>query len=70
MKRLGIFIAAVTLLGGVRFASADAVDPAQLAQTTIDKSLAYLKSQQKPDFGWQDEADPPAITALVLRIYC
>jgi len=54
MKRLGILIVAVALLGGVRFAFADGADPSQLAQTTIDKSLAYLKSQQKPDFGWQD----------------
>jgi len=69
MKRFGIFLAAAALLGGLRVASADAVDPAQLAQTTIDKSLAYLKSQQKPDFGWQDEADPPALTALVLRAF-
>jgi squalene-hopene/tetraprenyl-beta-curcumene cyclase len=69
MKRLGILIVAVALLGGVRFAFADGADPSQLAQTTIDKSLAYLKSQQKPDFGWQDEADPPGLTALVLRAF-
>jgi squalene-hopene/tetraprenyl-beta-curcumene cyclase len=35
----------------------------------VDKALAYLKTQQKPDNGWQDEADPPGVTALVLRAF-
>ncbi len=35
----------------------------------INKSLGYLKSQQKPDFSWQNEKDPPAITAIVLRCF-
>ena len=69
MQRLRFMLLVLAVLGMVRVASAQATDPAQLAQTTIDKSLAYLKSQQKPDFGWQDEADPPAITALVLRAF-
>jgi squalene-hopene/tetraprenyl-beta-curcumene cyclase len=69
MKRLGMLLVAAAVLGGLPIASADVADPAQLAQTTIDKSLAYLKSQQKPDFGWQDEADPPGLTALVLRAF-
>jgi squalene-hopene/tetraprenyl-beta-curcumene cyclase len=48
---------------------ADASDSIQTAQTTADKALAYLKSKQKPDSGWQDEADPPGVTALVLRAF-
>src|SRR5258706_3926060 len=36
-------------------------------QATIDRSLAWLKAQQKPDGGWQKENEPPAMTALVLR---
>jgi len=52
MKRFGILLAMAALLGGLRFASADATDPAQLAQATIDKAMGYLKTQQKPDFGW------------------
>jgi squalene-hopene/tetraprenyl-beta-curcumene cyclase len=69
VKRLGILFVLVGLLSGFRVASADATDPAQLAQTSIDKALAFLKSKQKPDFGWQEEADPPGITALVLRAF-
>jgi squalene-hopene/tetraprenyl-beta-curcumene cyclase len=57
------------LLMGLRSAPADTTDPAQVAQTTIDKALAYLKSKQKPNNGWQEEADPPGITALVLRAF-
>jgi squalene-hopene/tetraprenyl-beta-curcumene cyclase len=68
MKRFGIILAVVALLGA-RLASADTNDPAGLAQATADKALAFLKAQQKPDFGWQDEADPPGITALVLRAF-
>ncbi|HYE21862.1 MAG TPA: prenyltransferase/squalene oxidase repeat-containing protein [Tepidisphaeraceae bacterium] len=36
---------------------------------SLDKALAFLKSQQKPDGGWQGEKDPPAITALVLKTF-
>ncbi len=36
---------------------------------SIDKGLAFLKSQQKPDGGWQGEKDPPAITAIVLKAF-
>jgi squalene-hopene/tetraprenyl-beta-curcumene cyclase len=39
------------------------------AQTLIDKGLAYLQSQQKPDGGWQAENKPPAVTAIVLRVF-
>jgi len=69
MKWLRALLAAGVLLSGLNLAAADTVDDRQLAQATIDKSLAYLKSKQKPDSGWQDEADPPGITALVLRAF-
>lgn len=46
---------------------ADAVSTAAKAQASIDKALAYLKSQQQPDGGWQKNQEPPAMTALVLR---
>jgi len=39
----------------------------QKLQQTLDKGLDYLKSQQKPDGGWQDEKQPPAITAIALK---
>ena len=38
-------------------------------QYLIDRGLNYLKQQQKPDGGWQNENDPPAVTALVLRAF-
>lgn len=37
------------------------------AQALLDRGVEYLKSQQKPDGGWQGEKDPPAATALVLK---
>ena len=42
---------------------------AQRAQELIDKGLAFLKSQQKPDGSWQGEKDPPALTAIVLKAF-
>ena len=39
------------------------------AQYLIDRGLNYLKSQQKPDGGWQRETDPPGVTAIVLRAF-
>src|SRR5688500_8738363 len=56
-------------------------DPGQLRHATlpentndrvqylIDRGLNYLKSQQKPDGGWQRETDPPGVTAIVLRAF-
>ncbi len=38
-------------------------------QASIDKALSYLKAQQKPDGGWQGEKDPPALTALPLKVF-
>lgn len=41
--------------------------PVENAQGSIDKSIAWLKSQQQPDGSWQKKDEPPAVTALVLR---
>src|SRR4051794_30697781 len=46
-----------------------AQDPAAEAQAMLDKALAFLKSQQKPDGGWQTERDFPAQTAIVLNAF-
>ncbi len=43
--------------------------PAARAQAMIDRGLAFLKSQQLEDGGWAPERHPPAITALVLRVF-
>jgi squalene-hopene/tetraprenyl-beta-curcumene cyclase len=69
MRRLRFLLSILLILGGVQVVWADAPDPNQLADATVDKALAFLKSKQKPDFGWQDEADPPGVTALVLRAF-
>src|SRR5688500_14678133 len=44
-------------------------DASARAQAMIDRGLAYLKSQQKPDGSWQNEKDPPAMTAIVLTAF-
>lgn len=41
--------------------------PAQKAQAMMDKGIAFLKSSQQADGGWQVEQDPPGVTALALR---
>lgn len=42
--------------------------PAAKLDTTLDKGLAFLKSAQKSDGGWQASAqEPPGITAMVLK---
>jgi squalene-hopene/tetraprenyl-beta-curcumene cyclase len=64
-----LVISAILIASYSGAGAAENTDPAQLAQSTADKALAFLKSQQKPDNGWQDEADPPGVTALVLRAF-
>lgn len=46
-----------------------AEDAATKGQALVEKGLAYLKSQQKPDGGWQEKEEPPAITAIVLKAF-
>lgn len=46
---------------------AGAADSPARAQATLDRAIDFLKSQQKPNGGWTDEKQPPAITALVLK---
>jgi squalene-hopene/tetraprenyl-beta-curcumene cyclase len=62
-----MWMAAVALVLNAAHARAD--DPSAKAQALVDQGLAFLKSQQKPDGGWQSEKDPPAITAIVLRAF-
>jgi squalene-hopene/tetraprenyl-beta-curcumene cyclase len=70
--RMTLFIVAVLSLALAGAAHAQTTKPTDtLAQTQhlIDTGLAYLKSQQKPDGGWQKENAPPAVTAIVLRAF-
>jgi len=39
------------------------------AQGILSKSFDFLKAQQKPDFSWQTESDPPGMTAIVLKAF-
>jgi hypothetical protein len=39
------------------------------AQSIADKGLNYLKAQQKPDGGWQEANEPPAITAIAIKAF-
>jgi squalene-hopene/tetraprenyl-beta-curcumene cyclase len=41
----------------------------QLGHAAADNGLLFLKAQQKPDNSWQTEADPPGISAIVLRAF-
>ena len=73
LKRI-IRSASVLLVTLIAASPALAADPSPKdattkAQATIEKGLAYLKSQQKPDGGWQDKDDPPAVTAIVLKTF-
>lgn len=51
-------------------AAQTAQDPAARAQALVDRGLAWLKEQQKPDGGWQRAEEPPAITAIALKAFC
>src|SRR5215217_7434586 len=44
-----------------------AEDANQRAEQLVDRGLAFLKSKQLPDGGWNKDPEPPAITALALR---
>jgi len=43
--------------------------PAAQGEAVVIKGLAYLKNSQKPDGGWQETTEPPAITAIVLKAF-
>jgi squalene-hopene/tetraprenyl-beta-curcumene cyclase len=61
-------------IGGFLFLTASvtavrATDTLSVATATVDKGFAFLKQQQKSDYSWQGESDPPGITALVLKSF-
>ena len=73
MRRLLVEIVSLTalvvLVSPLAASQTDQSAPQARAQAMIDKALDYLKTQQKPDGGWQREQEPPGITALVLRCF-
>jgi squalene-hopene/tetraprenyl-beta-curcumene cyclase len=66
-----VMIGLLLAISSATLADTAAKDPSQLAQTTAAKALDYLKSQQQPDFGWQNQAQGefPGITALVQKAF-
>lgn len=71
MFRKALCFACVLAVSSIAFAEAATNDPSQLAQTTADKALDYLKTQQQPDNSWQNDSQGefPGITALVQRAF-
>jgi squalene-hopene/tetraprenyl-beta-curcumene cyclase len=78
MPRMFNFSAAVAMLltcslANVSFAADapanDSATASDRAEAVIEKGLSFLKTQQRPDFGWQGGSDPPAISAIVLKAY-
>jgi squalene-hopene/tetraprenyl-beta-curcumene cyclase len=62
-----IGVLSTLVLGTPLARGADDTEPK--LQISIDKGLAYLKTQQKPDGGWEGPTDPPAVTALILKAF-
>jgi squalene-hopene/tetraprenyl-beta-curcumene cyclase len=76
----GLFSCLICIPGASWLSAADRPSPTAAPSTqtpdapakalaTVDKAFSYLKARQKPDSSWQDEADPPGVTALVLRAF-
>ncbi len=61
--------AAVILVLLPSLAAAQESSSIETAQALVDRGLAFLKAQQKPDGGWQGTNDPPAMTAIVLKAF-
>ena len=59
-----VILLAFTLIGSAQLRADAVVDK---AQASVDRSTAWLKSQQQSDGSWQKRNDPPAITALAVR---
>jgi squalene-hopene/tetraprenyl-beta-curcumene cyclase len=60
----------VTVLAMTMFVvTARAQSADEKTKALIDKGLAYLKTQQKPDGSWQDQDAPPAITAIAAKAF-
>jgi squalene-hopene/tetraprenyl-beta-curcumene cyclase len=57
-------VGVMLFIGSARAQSAD-----DKAKALIDKGLAFLKSQQKPDGSWQGQDEPPAITAIAAKAF-
>lgn len=66
LKRKQMYVVPITVLFACSVVAAQSSPPVK-TQMLIDKGVNFLKSAQKPDGGWQNENDPPGITAIALR---
>ena len=67
MRRIKILLVAIASCVAPLFGAEPG--PSERAQLQIDKGLAYLRAQQKPDHSWQRDVDQPAVTAIVLKAF-
>lgn len=65
----GILGGSIHMLPAARAQTATEQKGEAKAESVVTKGLDYLKSQQKPDGGWQNQSDPPGMTALVLKAF-
>jgi len=71
MRRSFICAAVVALLCVPVLAQATREKALSDGQAALDKAVAFLQSQQQADGSWQrNEHEPPAITALALKVIC
>jgi squalene-hopene/tetraprenyl-beta-curcumene cyclase len=57
------------LAGSTARAQAGAASAHADVQATIDKATTFLKSQQQADGTWQKTGQPPAFTAIALKVF-
>ena len=70
MTRLIALLSLVAFLALTALPARGADDTSAKLKTSLDKGLAFLKTQQQPDGSWQTSPrDPPGISALVLRAF-
>jgi squalene-hopene/tetraprenyl-beta-curcumene cyclase len=68
-RRFSTALVALVAVLGLNVACLFADAPADTAKSLADKGLNFLKTQQQPDGGWQQQNQPPGVTALVLRAF-
>lgn len=68
-ERLSLSVVVILATASLAAAAPTPSDPSGRAKALIDRGLDYLKQQQKADGSWQNEGDPPAITAITVKAF-